>query len=227
MNYDDIFEAYYTQYRAEADVPNSTEDEYAIGIPLANEAINRWEHYDNTLWHELYSTLQLSGDGDSTIVTGQTDYIVPADFTVAGGDVIILDTDGTRLKTYPYIPPEEVQFMGDTAMYSFFTGSPAGGYTMSINPAPDSTISGKLINYLYYKKATRLSRGSSRTEMGDPYFIVHRMLANRFRASRNPYYTSAKADAEDSLRTMQLQNNSGNWANPWSLPDHSGTQFGG
>ena len=63
--------------------------------------------------------------------------------------------------------------------------------------------------------------------MPNPYFIVHRMLAQQFRASRNPYYSSALRDAEDALKIMQIDNNSGSWANPWSQADNSGTVFGG
>jgi hypothetical protein len=52
------------------------------------------------------------------------------------------------------------------------------------------------------------------------------MLAQRFRVSRNPYYSSALRDAEDALRIMQMDNNSGNWADPWSVPDRSGSVWG-
>jgi len=30
--------------------------------------------------------------------------------------------------------------------------------------------------------------------------VVHRMLASQFRAARNPYYGSAKSDAENTLQ---------------------------
>ena len=62
--------------------------------------------------------------------------------------------------------------------------------------------------------------------MANPYFVVHRILANQFRASRNPFYTAAKADAENAIKVMQMHNNSGTWANPWSMSDTSGTAWG-
>lgn len=226
MNYDDIFEAYYVQYRAEAEVPNSTDDEYLIGQPLANEAINRWANYDNTMWKELFTNAQSAGDGDLTIVEGQTEYATPADMKQVGGYVSISNLDGVTVARLKLVEPQEAQFRGDNASYAYFIGDPNSGFTLVINPAPTATWDGFGIDYIYYKQPTKITRGQDLTEMGDPYFIVHRMLANRFRASRNPYYSSAKADAEDALRTMQLTNNSGSWDNPWSLPDRSGTTWG-
>jgi uncharacterized protein YhfF len=226
MTFDDIFEAYYTQYRAEADIPTSSEDEYPVAMRLANEAVSRWANYDNTMWQELFSTLQLSGDGDTVIEAGTTEYAAPDDMKLPGGDIIIFNSNGSRAATIPLVPVEETQFMGDQASYAFFIGDPNNGFTLNLNPAPGVTLDGLGINYTYYKKPTLFTAGADINEMGDPYFIVHRMLANRFRSSRNPYYSSAKSDAEDALRTMQLTNNSGNWANPWSLPDHSGSTWG-
>lgn len=95
-----------------------------------------------------------------------------------------------------------------------------------LNPAPDAAISGMDIDYDYYKKPTLITDGDTVTEMLDPYFMVNRMLAQRFRVSRNPYYSSAKADAEDLLRVMQMTNNSGSWANPWKVTDNSGSYWG-
>jgi hypothetical protein len=62
--------------------------------------------------------------------------------------------------------------------------------------------------------------------MSNPYFIVHRMLANRYRVSRNPFYTDALRDAENALGKMKMANDSGNWADPWSVQDRSGTNWG-
>lgn len=226
MTFDQIFAAYYTMYRAEAVIPPSTDDEYKIAMRLANEAVNAWQSYDNTLWQELYQTLVAEGDGDLTVVTGQTAYAAPQNFTAAGGDVKVLNADGTRNTSYPIIPAEEVQFMGDLTKYAYFTGNANTGFTLHLNPAPTSLLNGLQLNYVYYKSPTLFTRGSDVTEMSDPYFIVNRVLANRLRSSRNPYYGSAKDEAEDSLRKMQLKNNSGTWSNPWTVRDHAGTQWG-
>ena len=226
MNYDEIFAAYYSLYRAEAQIPSSEEDEYLVGIPLANEAVNRWANYDNTMWKELFTTLQDADDGDKT-VNSSTDYTCPEDLKTVGGYVVVRNADGALVRRYPVIDAQEAQFRGDSSHYAYFTGDPGNGYTMHLNPAPDDAVIGGSIDYIYYKKPTTFTAtGGETTEMPQPYFIVHRMLANRFRSSRNPYYGSAKTDAEDVLRTMQLENNSGSWANPWTVKDTSGTSWG-
>ena len=56
MTWDEIFTAYYSQFRADSDVPSSTDAEYTVGLRMANEAIKYWENYDGTLWNELFDT---------------------------------------------------------------------------------------------------------------------------------------------------------------------------
>ncbi len=226
MDYTTIFDAYYTLYRAEATVPSTTDDEYTIGIRLANEAINRWSNYDNTYWKELFDTNLNDGSGDQTLVTAQTQYVAPDNMREAGGFIKIKNSAGATVRTYPIIEPQEAQFRTDSSSYAYFTGDPNNGFTLNINPAPDATVNGMSVDYIYYKVPTLFTTGADVSEMSQPYFIVHRMLANRFRASRNPYYQDAINDAEDVLKTMQMENNSGSWANPWKLADNSGANFG-
>lgn len=226
MTFDEIFAAYYTLYRGDADTPASTDDEYTIGMRLANEAIRRWSSYDGTYWKELFATLVGADDGDKTIVTGQKTYTCPSDFREGAGVVNVLDTSGNVVQSYKVVNPEEVQFKSTDARIAYFTGNPSVGYTLNLGTTPSSTETGLEMNYMYYKTPTIFSTGSDITEIADPYFIIHRMLAQRFRISRNPYYNSALRDAEDSMRMMKLDNDSGSWANPWSVPDNSGSSWG-
>lgn len=227
LTFAQIFTAYYSQFRADSDVPTSTDDEYTVGMRLANEAINYWENYDNTYWKELWTNLQSASTGAvTTITTGTKTYAAPTAFKEAGGNVRVLDTSGGVLQTYPIIEPHEAQFKNTDAVYAYFTQAVTGLFTLHINPAPTSSLNGKSIDYDYYKTATQFSTGTDTTEMANPYFIVHRMLANQFRAARNPYYTSAKSDAENTIRVMQLHNNSGTWANPITMGDVSGSAWG-
>lgn len=227
MDFDSIFETYYQLYRGEADTPASSDDEYTVALGLSKEAISRWSNYDGTYWKELFTTAGTNGTGAVlTVATGTTDYAAPDAMREAGGFIKLKDSDGFTVQSYPILEPEQVQFRNDAATYAYFTGDPNNGFTLHLNPEPTAALNGLTIDYTYYKKPTYFTTGTDKTEMADPMFIVHRMLANRFRVSRNPYYNSAKIDAEDCLRTMQADNNSGNWSNPWSLVDNSGSVWG-
>lgn len=228
MTIEDLFATYYTLYRTESDIPNSADNEFTTFVALAWEAINRWANYDNTFWKELYSTLQISGDGDSVMSTA-TSYATPGDMRIAGGKLRVFDPATNQTKArIPIIEVQDVQFQTDLKTYCYFVGDPNNGFTLNVNPEPQSPLIGMSMDYVYYKMPTKFTTDDITTvsEMSQPMFIVHRALANRFRGSRNPYYQSAKNDAEDILGTMQMENNSGNWADPWKLADNSSGRFG-
>lgn len=226
MDLDSLFSAYYSLYRTEADTPASSDDEYIVFKALSKEAINRWANYDNTFWKELYQTLQRSEDGENKLVSGQNEYTTPEDMRVAGGFLRIYDDNGTTQRRIKIIEPQDTQFQTDTTPYCYFVGNPNSGFTLNINGDIPAEQAGLNMDYVYYKKPVVLTAGNDTPDMSQPYFIIHRSLANRFRGSRNPYYQSAKNDAEDILRTMQIENNSGNWADPWKLADNSSGRFG-
>jgi hypothetical protein len=229
MDFDDIFQAYYTQFRGDSDVPTSSDDEYTVGMRMANEAINFWNSSDN-FWKELFTNLQDSAQVSpaliTTITTGDTTYTTPTDFVTAGGFVRVKDSNGNDQIRYPIIEPQDVQFKDSNATYCYFTGDSKNGHVLHLNPAPTANLNGLDIDYVYYKSPTLFTTGTDVTEMANPYFIVHRMLANQFRAARNPYYASATTDADDALNKMQQDNYAGNWANTPSIGDTSGSMFG-
>lgn len=226
MTFDELFTAYYTQYRAEAVTPSSTDEEYTVAMRFMNDAIERWANYDNVYWKELFANVADAADGDKTVTAGTTIYDCPTDFKEAGGSVRLRDASSNNvLKNIPIIEPQEAQFKNDLSNFVYFTGNPADGYKLNFNVAPDTT--GQVLDYVYYKKPSKFSSGSDTTEMSIPEFMIYHALAHRFRASRNwSAYQITKRDAEDSLRTMQLDNNSGTWANPWRVPDRGKGIFG-
>ena len=226
MDFTAIFTAYWNLYRSDSDIPASTDEEYTVGLRLANEAVKHWATYDGTLWKQLLVNLQASGEGVN-VVTSQTDYDAPEDFNKPAGDIFVLDSTTNKTKqVYHLIDPSEAQFKNDDATYAYFTGSPAEGYVLNLNPAPTSTLNGHKIDYWYYKTPTEFSTGTDITEMNDAYFVVHRMLANRYRASRNPFYSDALRDSENSLAKMKMENDAGSWSQPYSVKDRSGSQWG-
>lgn len=226
MNLDNLFAQYYFQYRTEAQTPADSDDEFIIFVGLANEAINRWANYDNTFWKELYDTNVSDGTGDTVLTTSLT-YATPTNMRASGGYIRVYDpTNGQTKGRIKIMEPQDAQWQSDTAPYCFFTGDPNNGYTLHINPVQVAPLLGMTFDYVYYKFPDLLANSTDFPQMSQPYFIVHRALANRFRGSRNPYYTAAKNDAEDVLKTMQMENNSGNWGDPWKLADHTGGTFG-
>lgn len=224
MDLDDIFTAYWVAYRGESEIPDSSDPEYTVALHLFNEGINHWETYDGTVWKELYA--HFKDEEGTTVTTGETDYDAPGNYKKAQGDVKILDSNDKTLQRYPVIDIREVQFKADGATYAYFSGNRANGYVLHLSPAPSSALSGMRIDYPYTKRATELANGSDVPEMSDPYFLVHRALASRFRATRNPYTDDAKQDAENSLGKMKIDNDGGSAGDPPSQKDHSGSSWG-
>lgn len=223
----EIFTAYYQLFRGEATVPSTTDDEYTLALTLANRALNRWANYDATYWKELWDTNQVNGTGTQTITTDDTTYAAPTNMREAGGSIQIKDSTGSIVRTYQIIDLERVQFQAEDAQYAYFTGNPSAGFTLNINPAPDAAISGYDIDYTYYKRPTEYTTGADTSEIANPYYVVHDMLAQRFQIERNyGGYQIAKRDAEEQLKNMQQDNNSGTWANPYQLADNSGSSWG-
>lgn len=221
MDFDAIFTAYYSLFRADSDVPTTGDDEYTVGMRLANEAINYWANYEGVYWNQLWTTNQESLNVGQVTVIGQKGYDLPANFREAGSYIVLKDGDGVIKSLVPRIEPNQVQFQGTDSAYAYVADG-----KMNLNPLPTADTADLTIDFDYYKQPTEFTVGASTTEMANPYFIVHRMLAQQFRAARNPYYSSALRDSENTIRLMQLDNNSGAWDNPPTLADNSGSTFG-
>jgi hypothetical protein len=227
--FDDIFADYYKDYRGEITSLAETDEEYILGLSYANRGITRWEHFDGTYWKQLFTTAQTNSTGGVVVIsTGVTSYAAPTAMREAGGYVKLKSpTTGATQRHIPIIEPEEAQFKSDQSTYCYFTGDPNNGFVLHLNGAPTADMNGFLIDYVYYKKATRFTNGASTTEVPDEGYIADYMLAKRFRVSRNySSYQTALRDAEEALKNMQRENNSGTWANPWQLQDNSGSIWG-
>lgn len=226
MDFQDIFNEYYTQYRGDSDIPGSDDDEWLIAIQLCNQAIRRWDRVDGILWNELFALLSDADDGDTTVVTGLQDYEVPSNFRKPGGWIMFLDSSGGTVKRLKCIQPYESQLYTDSSDYAYFTGDPNNGFTLHLNPAPGTSDSGLTLQYMYYKKPTTLTSaetGTTLLEMNDPNFAVQDMLANRFRNTQKwPAYQTARKDADLTLSNMVNDNAAGTNFNSFKVPDISG-----
>lgn len=230
MDFQTIFNEYYTLYRGDSDVPTSTDPEWSVAIRLANNAIRRWKSVDGVLWNELFTTRSEAGTGDSALVTGQTAYAAATDMDEPGGFVKFTHPSNGSFTNYELVAPEQIQNLSPLSPAAYFLGDPSTGYTLNVHPSPVADLNGYTIDYAYYRKPTFFESdedGTTKAPMSDPYFIVHDMLANRFRASRNwTAYQIARRDADESLKNMIIQNNGVSPFNTWTVKDSSGVGFG-
>lgn len=223
MNYDDIFAEYYPLYRGQATVPASTDREYLLGIPLANNAIRRWDRADGVLWEELFTSNQQQGsDGEGTLTLDLTltSQVGPTNMRKPGSYVQLTDpTNAQNFRRFPVIAPSETYAQGSNSMYAYFEGSANTGVWALFLNGTYTQYSDWLIDYPYYKKPTLFTPGGGEVaDMSDPNFIIQSMLQSRFVNSRNGFaYSDSKANATDALRNMVIENNSGSPGNSWNL----------
>lgn len=222
QTFQELFNEYYVLYRGDNDIPATSDAEFAIAVSNANAGIRRWLHVDNVFWNELYTTLQTSSTATSpmkTFVNGTTNYATPSDMLYPGGFVILTDPSGNTLNI-PCLSPEQQQIQAPGSVYSYFVGDPNNGFTLVLQGLANQNVAWT-IDYVYYKHPTYIVDGTTIPQMADPAYIIHFMLAQRFRASRNwPAYQTALKDAEEALKGMQNANSSGTNYNSWDLNDN-------
>lgn len=191
-NFDNIFSAYYKIYRTEATTPSSTDDEYTIGLALANESLNHWANYDGVYWNDLWTTNQLdNASGTQTVSTNTAAYTAPSNLREAGGFVKIKDSSNNTVDTYPIIQSHEVQFKNDDANYAYFregvnyystgTASQSGTTITGSGTTFTSAMTGMEIQFstgetatVTYVSATSLTASVSQTVASASYKIISR-----------------------------------------------------
>lgn len=207
----EVFTEYYIAYRGDNVVPDTTDPEWGIAMGLANMAIHRWSGVDGVLWDQLWANLAVAADGVKIIASNTKTYAAPTDMKQPAQGFLQLTSSQGGTFWLPLLNPIDVQAQDPSSQFAYFTGDPNHGYVLNLNVVPDSSMVGAVINYIYQKKATKINvtteTGTTNVEMLDPYFMVHDMLKNRFRASRNwPAYQTAKTDADDALSAMIVRN---------------------
>jgi len=201
-----ILDIVYALY--EGDVTNwiPESEEYLTARIYANAAINRWEFYEQTNWRELWTPLTDASDGDKTLTAGTyayrcpTNMIKPASYvrTVGNGSVSKY-WDVVSLSKVPSLKLEDYN-------YCYFTGNIKNGFTLHFNPNVVLNT-GDILNYEYYKSATKFTTPTSTTEMSDPYFIVYFVISRLFENDGEDGRASkAFQEAEGRLENMKVAN---------------------
>lgn len=207
----------------DSDVWATTDDEYATARGLLNVGVRRWEHYDNTTWRELWTTLDDASDGTKTTTADTYDYSCPSDFRRPGSYVRIAGS--TSSNYYRVLPLEEVQkHWNNSDQWCYFTGNPADGYTLHFNPRLTLTT-GQTIKYEYYKAASTTSAASDTVDMSDPTYLSYFIAAHMSESTDNVdnvFFTIS----EGLLDQMKIKNMSGVWANPDNIEPNLEEYYG-
>lgn len=202
-----ILNIVYALYEGDTDNWGTTSDEYLSSRVYANAAINRWEFYEQTNWHELWGTLTAAADGTKTTTAGTSAYICPTNMIKPSS--YVRTVDGSSNSTYwDVVPLSRVpSLIKDTSYYfCYFTGNIKDGFTLNFNPNIGLTT-GHTINYEYYKVASTFTATTSTTEMSDPYFIVYFVLSRLYENDGEDGRASkAFQESETRLENMRTNN---------------------
>lgn len=216
MDEQDIINAAYTLLEQDNTMWNTTDDEYLTAREFLNMGVGRWEHYNNTTWNELWTTLKdNSTGGDTSTSAAVSDYDCPTAMARPGGYV----TTGTATHTFWTVKnPNEVAALANNDDYwCYFTGSKKDGFDLHFNPRIVLTA-GETIDYPYYKKATTSTATSSVMEMSDPYYLAYFIAAHMSEEGVNADFFNM---AEEKLDNMMVENMSGVWGVPNTIDDMS------
>lgn len=193
----------------------TSDDEYITARGFLNLGVGRWENYDNTTWRELWKLLSSASTGEDTVSSAVWTYDTPTDFVREGGYVTTTDSAG-GVTFWQVIAPEEVsKFKNNTGNFCYFMGNSSSGHSLVFNPSSSPTV-GATIEYPYYKSAVQSSATSTVLEPSDPNFLSY-FIASHMAESTQSVDPDLFTIAEGLLKQMKSKNNSGVWANPFSI----------
>lgn len=174
----EIIDQIYSHYEVDDTTWSSSDAEYLTARRLCKAAIMRWEYLEGVRWNELWVTLTAAADGTKTTTAGTYTYGCPTDMRVPPKSEDYVRINGEYFQVVPIVKVQQLKLSSEPFVY--FTGNPKLGYTMNVNPNRTLTT-GHVIEYEYYKNATYFTTGTSTTEMANPFFIVHDVLAKLYR----------------------------------------------
>jgi len=221
-----LLNSVYTLIEGDATGWTATSDEYLSGRIFANMAISAWEHYLNTRWRDLFTTLTAASTGVKTLTAGTYSYACPTDMVFPCSLVRTVDAGG-GVSTYTVVSPEKVaELADDGSNFVYFTGSVKTGFTLNFNPNLSLTTS-HTINYEYYKSAATFTAITSTTEMSDPYFIVLYVTALFNKDEDVDLYRDFMNQAMARLENMRTDNLLGYYGNEDEISETLGRSNSG
>lgn len=226
MQFSEIFEEYFVQFRGQASsIPTYPDREFKTAIGLGNAGIRTWDRVDGQIWRELIVTAgEQSTDvwaSNNRTVTGTT--LTPPN-NMRKPPAFVQFSNGVSSFEITVVPPQEQKDYSDQSSTIWFEGGANTGFVMHISDLIAQQYNGWTINYVYVKKPTLLSTtqdpSTTVVEMSDPNFLIQDMLRRRFRSGRNGFgYKTADADCKTALLNMKIENDSGVWGNSDRMRD--------
>ncbi len=228
MQFSEIFEEYFVQFRGQAtSIPSYPDREFKTAILYGNAGIKAWDRVDGQIWRELIVTAQEQSTdvwATNDRIIGSTTVVVPNNMRKPPAFVVFQNGPNGGTFEVGVIPPQEAKDYSDTSSIVWFEGGANTGYTMHIGQNLATQHNGWTVDYVYVKKPTLLTTNADPSaivvEMSDPTFLVQDMLRRRFRSGRNGFgYKTADADAKAALINMKIEDTSGVWGNSDKMRD--------
>lgn len=200
----EVIDQIYSIYETDNTTWSSGDAEYLTARRLCKASIMRWEYLEGVRWNELFTKLTDASTGTKTTTAGDYDYSCPTNMRVPPKSDDYVRING---EYYKVIPVAKFQQLGQNYdKFCYFTGNPSVGYTLNVNPNLTYTT-GHLIEYEYYRQATYFIATTSKTEMSNPMFIVHDVVAKLYRS--DGMLTESRDElqiAENLLQEMKAEN---------------------
>lgn len=211
-----------TLYESDDTPPTSGDADFSVWLALLNISVNIWEQEEGVLWRELFVKLSSAADGSKTTLANTTSYACPTNFVFPASGYVWLGS-GTSKVAYKVIPIEEVQaYENDSSHWCYFVQGASP--TLELNPNLASTMPASYtISYNYYKKATKLTSGTSAFEMSDPMFAVYYAVSE---LKKDEGDTSALVVATQKLEAMRVKNIMPTWLEQSDLSSFTDVGFG-
>lgn len=197
----ELIDIIYSKKEGDNTTWGATDTEYLTARRLLNAGVMRWELLEGTRWKELYKKLSSASDGTKTCTAGDYDVTCPTDMRYPpekGSYVRVGGEDAPVISVF-----EVEQYRDSAASYCYFTGNDKDGYTLNFNPNM-TLVTGAAIDYMYYKSATKFTATTSTTEMKNPMFLVHYVLADLYQNDESS--SPDKNISETMLAEMKAEN---------------------
>lgn len=202
------------KYTQATDTPLITDDDGILRLSLINEAIDRWQFFNNTHWNEL---LVINFQGP-TIQAGVTTYSLDAsDFRKLSSRLRLKCTDGSYRYVNIFSPQRFQRYLDsvgyvetdDNGLVCCISGNQAAGYQLNLGWVPGATqdpTTGATAYFDYYKFADKMQSMTDVPEMGNPQFIVSYATGELFVDDDVNLWTKYNTDAMNQLGDMSTDN---------------------